>query len=168
MNHLPLQLINLKGAYYGVDPHLIMAIIQKESGGNTWATRYEPGSEKWVTDDYQIICHGLRITPQTERQAQMHSWGLGQVMGFTARKIGFKGHLASLCDREIGINYTCLILNDIKKRYKDLEEIISSYNQGSPKREKPTKPNEKGELLNQSNYVDPVLAFIEQLRSNQI
>lgn len=81
----------------GVDTALACAVVEQESGWDTWAMRYEPAFFlKYVASQVNLS--------DTERQARSTSWGLFQVMGQVAREQGFKPKfLSSLCDPELGV-----------------------------------------------------------------
>jgi soluble lytic murein transglycosylase-like protein len=81
----------------GVDPALACAVVEQESGFNTWAMRYEPAFF------VRYVAPILNLS-DTERQARATSWGLFQVMGQVARERGFtQKFLSSLCDPDFGI-----------------------------------------------------------------
>lgn len=84
---------------HGLDPVLVQAVVEQESGWNPWAIRYEPAF-------YARYVKPLGL-PETESQARSFSWGLMQIMGDVARENGFKGDLASLCDPVNGLEFGC-------------------------------------------------------------
>lgn len=140
---------------HGLPPELVRAIVQVESDGNPWATRYEPG----FFDRY-IKAAAIRPIPPcsllTERQLRAMSFGLMQIMGETARWIGFDGpFLTALCDPEIGLEYGCRYLSRLVKTYLDKDgwnAVIAAYNAGSPRKDR------SGAFVNQK-YVDKVMAL---------
>lgn len=73
-----------------------------------------------------------------------------QIMGIVARELGYDGSLSFLLLPEIGLMYGCLNLVKISQKYQDQEEIIATYNAGSPRR------TPDGRFVNQL-YVDKVL-----------
>jgi soluble lytic murein transglycosylase-like protein len=85
---------------YALDPALVCAIIEQESGWNTYAIRYEPA----FYAHYVMPQRGLTAT---EAYARAFSWGLMQCMGEVVREEGFHGDLPSLCDPTTGINAGC-------------------------------------------------------------
>jgi soluble lytic murein transglycosylase-like protein len=139
----------------GLDENLVTAITRVESSATNWACRYEPGWRHF----YQVQDFAVKLgqTFDTERMQQATSWGPMQVMGAVARELGFKQHLSMLAVPEIGVRYGCLKLQQLQKRYKTEEEVISSYNQGSPIKD-PT-----GKLRNHL-YVAKVQAELKKLR----
>jgi hypothetical protein len=137
----------------GLDTNLLTAIIQVESSFNPWAMRFEPASRTLVTPSQ--FAKLLGITTATEETAQKSSWGLGQVMGSTARWLGFHGSIPQLCDPETGIYWACEYFQKNCLKNKGLSAQIASYNAGSVRR------NQDGTIMNQA-YVDRVLGVYER------
>lgn len=133
-----------------LDSKLICALIETESSFNTYAMRYEPESMTAVS--VSAIAKQNRITEATEQQCQKFSWGLGQVLGSTARWLGYKDPLPALCDPKQGIYWCCEAFQKLGNRYSSMEEKIAAYNAGSARRKK------DGTFVNQS-YVDKVLNY---------
>ena len=158
-NQLPKDLVYHTAAQFGLDPLLVAAIVQQESGGNPWMTRYESTTDHYVVNlgMYRDYASKLGISQQTEYEAEKHSWGLMQVMGFVARELGYDGLLTRILIPSIGINLGCLKLQQLFQKYGDVEKVISSYNQGSPRR------TAGGMFFNQKSYVDPVFALYREL-----
>jgi soluble lytic murein transglycosylase-like protein len=107
---VPLQLVQLARRAAGatsLDPALVCAVIEQESGLNPWAMRYEPAFfAKYVANLYT----NNKITA-SEAYARGFSWGLMQVMGQVAREMGFDGaFLSALCDPEQGLSTGCKVL----------------------------------------------------------
>jgi soluble lytic murein transglycosylase-like protein len=106
----PSQLVALArkaAAAQSLDPALVCAVIEQESGWNPWAMRYEPAFfSKYVAGLYT----NNKITA-TEAYARGFSWGLMQVMGQVAREFGFDAlFLSALCDPEQGLAVGCKVL----------------------------------------------------------
>jgi soluble lytic murein transglycosylase-like protein len=106
----PSQLVTLTrrfAAAQSLDPALVCAVIEQESGWNPWAMRYEPAFfAKYVANLYT----NNKITA-SEAYARGFSWGLMQVMGQVAREMGFDGaFLSALCDPEQGLSTGCKVL----------------------------------------------------------
>lgn len=141
---------------FGFEYELIMAFIHVESGGNSYAMRYEP-HYKWVVRP-EKFCIDLNITYETEMLCQKSSWGLMQVMGAVPREYGFKGHITQLVEPQIGLMWGLTHLQRLKKRFPELNDHIAAYNAGSPRKDK------TGKYYNQS-YVDKVLAKYSSLKN---
>jgi soluble lytic murein transglycosylase-like protein len=92
-------------AKHDLDEALVCALCEHESEGwNTWAVRYEPA----FFAKYVAPLYGANKISATEAYARGFSYGLGQVMGQTAREFGFDGKfLTELCDPAVGIEYAC-------------------------------------------------------------
>src|ERR1700675_1425395 len=91
----------------GLEPALVCAVVEQESGWNPWAMRYEPAFfAKYVAPLYTNNKVGA-----TEAYARGISWGLMQVMGQTAREKGASSlYLSTLCDPAVGLAVGCRIL----------------------------------------------------------
>jgi soluble lytic murein transglycosylase-like protein len=90
-----------------LDPGLVCAVVEQESGWNPWAMRYEPAFfTKYVASLYT----NNKVTA-SEAYARGFSWGLMQVMGQVAREAGFDAlFLSALCDPEQGLAVGCKVL----------------------------------------------------------
>ena len=124
---------------------LVYAICQVESSLNPSAVRHEP-RYRWLVGDNETMS-------PIERQDQMTSWGLMQVMGAVARELGHTGPLSDLLDPPTGLFYGCLHLRRFRAKYDIWPDVIAAYNAGSPRR----VAGQIGPYVNQS-YVDKVLA----------
>ena len=139
-------------------PHeMVLAIVQVESGWDSFRVRYEPG---WRYGTYFAREHADRngITSDTEDILQRFSWGLMQIMGAVAREIGYNGHLTALCDPILGTRYGCKKLRQCYEKYADETAAIAAYNAGSAQK------TQGGMYVNQ-RYVDRVYAAMLPLRS---
>lgn len=136
---------------YEIDAGLILAIILTESSGNSWAIRYEP---EWrFFNEPAHWASTLKISPETEQHLQMFSWGLMQIMGATARDMGFTKELQKLCAPNLGIEYGCKYLRRQLLRYSGQTiSAIAAYNAGSAIR----SDVDKTKYVNQV-YVDKVM-----------
>lgn len=136
---------------HGLDPALVAAIVEIESGGNQHAIRYEPGY-RWLWPRGFPPKNYLPCTPETEECAQKMSWGLMQIMGAVAREHGFRGSfLSEMTTPPIGLDYGCRLLAYLIQKYGDERRAVSAYNAG-----RPTSSNFE-------NYVLPVLRARERL-----
>lgn len=134
---------------------LLDAIVATESSYDRYAMRYEP------TYSSHVLAEGFarenNITIETERQLHKFSFGLCQIMGGTARSLGFKGPLTQLLDPETNLTMACSYISMLTNRYpNDVRDVISGYNAGTP------KMYVNGKYRNQA-YVDKVLNFIKVL-----
>lgn len=138
-----------------LDPLLVAAIAWQESGCNPWAFRFESGFQaRYILPMSIDKIHAQsplmkkRGTPseRSERTALATSFGAMQIIGQTARELGFRGQfLTELCGEE-GIVYGVCHFANCKDRYKgNIEEAISAYNAGT------ATPR------NHADYVVPVL-----------
>lgn len=87
---------------HGLQPELVCAVCEQESGWNNWAIRFEPAFKAKYVDP-------LGLSP-TEGTARSFSWGLMQLMGEVARELGYKDNLAKLCDPATGLEWGCRLL----------------------------------------------------------
>jgi len=79
----------------GVDGALVCAVVEKESSWETWAIRYEPAFRARYVAPLEL--------PPTAEIARSMSWGLMQLMGQSARELGFNGPLPQICDPATGL-----------------------------------------------------------------
>jgi soluble lytic murein transglycosylase-like protein len=124
-----LALAHKAAAAQSLDPALVCAVVEQESGWNTWAMRYEPAFfTKYVAPLYT----NNKITA-TEAWARGFSWGLMQVMGQVARESGFDASfLSALCDPENGLAIGCKVLRKKLEAVRgDIPQALQSWNGGS-------------------------------------
>lgn len=97
-----ISLVRGIAASRGVSPQLMCAVIEQESSWDPWAIRYEPAfMTKYVAPQYTAGKFSA-----TEAYARAMSWGLAQIMGATARELGYAGvSLAELCDPKVGADW---------------------------------------------------------------
>ena len=94
------------GVAHDLEPALVCAVIEQESGWNPWAVRYEPG----FLSRYVAPLYTAGKLSATEAYTRAMSWGLMQVMGQVAREHGFAdASLASLCDPAVGLEVGCRV-----------------------------------------------------------
>ncbi|GAB6037135.1 transglycosylase SLT domain-containing protein [Fundidesulfovibrio butyratiphilus] len=120
---------------YGLPPDLVAAVVRVESGGNPLAFRFESAFLKRYVLPNASVKAKAPCSLETERQARAMSWGLMQVMGETARGLGFDGpYLSALTDPATGLDYGCRLLARLKARYLSRHGwagIVAAYNAGS-------------------------------------
>ena len=146
-------LIEKTAAAYHLPVQLVAAMAGVESGGDACACRFEPAFlERYVRPDQSVRARGA-CSLETERQALATSWGLMQVMGATARGLGFNGpFLSALTDPATGLEYGCRLLARLRDRhYAKLgwPGVVAAYNAGSP------RLTTAGRYVNQE-YVDRI------------
>lgn len=136
-------------AAHGLDPWLVLALVQVESRGEPFAYNPEP-HYRWFWDvrDMRpfrpVTSVELRAKyppadfpclagdPDQEWWGQQASWGLMQVMGAVARERGFREpYLPALCDVEANLTIGCdhfrrLLLG----ASGEVEQAIGGYNAG--------------------------------------
>lgn len=144
---------------YNLNPELVGAIILVESGGCRNAMRFEPHWDYMF--EVEKFSKLLGCTEETEIFGQSTSWGYMQVMGTVARELGFKSWFPELCVGYTNIYYGTKKLNDLCGKYKNVEDVISSYNAGSV-----TKDLESKKYKNQL-YVDRVLDYYYKLKGGK-
>jgi soluble lytic murein transglycosylase-like protein len=109
-NNVPSQLLALArkiATAQSLDPALVCAVVEQESGWNPWAIRYEPA---FFTRYVASLYTNNKISA-SEAYARGFSWGLMQVMGQVARETGFDApFLSTLCDPEQGLAVGCKVL----------------------------------------------------------
>lgn len=96
-----MQLAAKWAAKYALDPCIVAAVCEQESGWNPFAVRWEPAFfQKY------IVPQGLPNA--TEAHTRAMSFGLMQVMGEVARELGFEGKfLTQLCDPDTALDLGC-------------------------------------------------------------
>lgn len=109
-----------------LDPALVKAIIEQESGWNIYASRFEPSFYKrYVSKQYPSY--------NTESVARSTSFGLLQLMGEVARELSFSDiQLSDLFDPRINLKYGCLHLaSKLKAAKGDVTKALLLWNGGS-------------------------------------
>jgi soluble lytic murein transglycosylase-like protein len=92
---------------HSLDPAIVCAVVEQESGWNPWAMRYEPA----FFSKYVAPLYTNNKIAATEAYSRGFSWGLMQVMGQVAREFGFDAlFLSSLCEPEQGLAIGCKVL----------------------------------------------------------
>jgi len=134
---------------------LVGAVVRQESFGDHFAARYE--SHYRYTVDTARFAKLNRISEKTELEHQKTSWGLLQIMGGTARDIGYKGALVGLTVPEVGLYWGAKFLKRLVDKYDHLDDAIAAYNAGSPRKDA------NGKYVNQY-YVDSVRKWMSDLQ----
>ncbi len=123
------QLATALAEKHHLDPALVKAVCHWESKNwNPWAMRYEP-------EFYDTYISPMKGIGATEMRARATSYGLMQVMGETARELGFKGEfLTELCDPQVGIEWGCVDLaREMDRANGNVRQALLGYNGGSDK-----------------------------------
>lgn len=143
------KIIEEHAKLFDLDANLIKAIIKIESNFDTFALRYEKNFRYLVNP--QRFAIRFNVTTETETALQRFSYGLMQIMGAVAREHNFPNRLMELLDPINNIMYGCMHLAKFKKKYPEMSDYVSSYNQGSPRK------TTTGLYVNQ-DYVKKVMA----------
>ncbi len=123
-NDARLALAKKYASKYGLDPLIVCAVIEQESGWNCWAMRFEPAFLVRYIEP-------LTLGNPTEEQARATSFGLMQTMGQVAREKGFQGKfLTELCDPDVGVDIGCRKLQSCFLAHSDPEASLLAYNGG--------------------------------------
>lgn len=152
-----LKIIEAEANAQGIEPALLKAICSVESSFNPWAMRFE----KNYIYLYEVRDHAKKhgVTTDTESAFQKFSLGLGQVMFAVCREYGYSEPFPLLAaDFKLSLHYAAKHLKKFLSRYKTLEDAISSYNQGSPRKV-------DGVFYKNQTYVDKVLAQLSKHRA---
>lgn len=150
--------IEIVAKMHELDPILVASIIAVESGFMPFTARYEEGF-KYIRADYRDLARISRVTDETEKTLEKMSIGLMQIMGATARDLGFRGNLAKLFDWQTNLTWGCSYLAKLHKRHTNPESVISAYNAGTPRKI-------GGKFTNQE-YVDRVLIKYRELKEKK-
>jgi soluble lytic murein transglycosylase-like protein len=113
---------------FKLDPALVCAICEQESGWNPWAIRYEP---LFMTKYVAPLYTNNKISA-TEAYTRSFSWGLMQVMGQVAREQGVTvPFLSQLCDPEAGLSIGCQVFSHkLEKAGGDVHLALQAWNGG--------------------------------------
>jgi len=118
---------------YGLDWKLVYAILMQESMENEKAVRFEKEFFKRYLDKLDL--------PMMEKLKRSFSYGLMQIMGQTAREIGFQDDFEYLFNPETNIRWACKYLKKLFDELKSEMLVISAYNCGISKPKQGIIPN---------------------------
>lgn len=140
-----------------VPPELVLAIIEIESGGDPYAAKINP------TYPYTMMQakRPAGCSVDVERMFQKTAWGLMQVMGATARGLGFDGWLSELVVPETNVRLGIEFLGRKMSQYFErdgIEGVVAAYNGGAPRR----RPD--GKFVNQT-YVDRAMGAAKRFEA---
>lgn len=132
----------------GLDPVLVAAVVEQESGWRPEATRYEE-HYRWLV----VPAEGCGLEDSAaELRGQRTSWGLLQIMGANARSLGLSGPFEALLRPGLGLEYGCRYLaQQLRREGGNVRRALSRYNSGSPASEAGLR------------YADQVLARMARL-----
>jgi soluble lytic murein transglycosylase-like protein len=112
-------------AKHGLDPAIVAAVCEQESGWSPWAVRFEVGFL------HNYVKPANPVSPTTMELMKATSFGLMQVMGLVAMELGWRGYfLTELCDPDIGVDYGCRKLQKCFATHGDPEPSLRAYNGG--------------------------------------
>jgi len=151
---LPIDLIYRISSAYGLDFVLVCSIVMQESGGSSDAARYEKHYKYLENPKMYAKMH--KISEDTEVILQKTSFSLTQIMGGTARWMGYKGPLNHLFKPSLNLEWGCTYLKYLRERHSSTMDVIAAYNAGS------VRKDSNGRYVNQE-YVDSVMAHYRQL-----
>lgn len=138
-----------------INPRLLSAIIEVESGWNPAAMHLETNYR--YLRNVANFAHKTHVTVETERYLQRMAFGLCQIVGGTARAIGYEGPLAKLLDPAVNIHWGAIYLGGLRERYPANERAqAAAYNAGSAW-------VKKGRYINQP-YVDMVMGAMQRTK----
>jgi hypothetical protein len=139
---------------------LVLAVIQVESGGDTYAWNPEPKyrylwdvrnkrpfrpltRDEILSEVPPFDFYALKGDKDQEYWAQQASWGLMQVMGAVAREHGFLGpYLTELTDPETGLEFGCAHLaSQYEWANRDVTKTLAAYNGGHSGNSRPPYRN---------------------------
>jgi soluble lytic murein transglycosylase-like protein len=155
--------IEIAAAAHGLDPDLVEALVEQESGGWASAFRHEP--DFWS----KYLAKNPAYRDRNPREVSA-SYGLMQTMYPVAVEHGFTGQPWELFDPEVSLEYGCRVLATLmvwaKGRYTGLaagerasvrRSALAAFNGGRGG----NGPN--GPLRNRA-YADAVLARYDRIR----
>lgn len=119
----------------GISPQLLCAVIHQESGGNSFAVRYEPAFlKKYLETKTRKNIGGYvpsRCSWETEVHCRSTSYGLTQIMGQVARERGFEGEfLTELLDPVTNLKWGSEFLQMLLHKYETTEKALLRWNGG--------------------------------------
>ena len=132
------EIIKKNADEHRLSPDLLAALIWQESKGNRWAARHEPGFlARYLRHLSYDQLPGLKpddsyCNEATERILRATSLGLTQIMGETARELGFnRPCLLELLTDELNVEYGAKYLSRcIKNSSGNVANGLRRYNGG--------------------------------------
>lgn len=112
-------------AKHSLDPYIVCAVCEQESGWNPYAVRFENG---FLRDYVKPVNPS---SPSTLEVTKAMSFGLMQIMGLTAIEFGWSGlFLSDLCDPDRGLDFGCRKLAKCFQDCNAPEFALLRYNGG--------------------------------------
>jgi soluble lytic murein transglycosylase-like protein len=150
---------------YNLDPDLVEAIVSKESDGQWFARRFEPGF-------YAKYLARNPLYDHRDPHEVSSSYGLMQVMFTTAIEIGFAGQPWELFDPaialDLGCNYLMRLIVRASSKWRGprdavaddtiLRSALAAYNGGGTGNEPDNLPDKNHE------YADDVIARRDRIK----
>lgn len=143
---------------FQVDPKVIAAMIQTESEWRRLAFRHEENFS--YVFKVQEFARALKCSEDLELVLQRSSFGYMQIMGGTARWLGFTRSLEKLFEPAVNLEYGIKYYLHHAKRYSDVKDIVAAYNSGAAKKDK------DGVYVNEMAR-NHVRKFVENLKKEQ-
>ena len=151
---LPLSLIDDTAKELKLDKNILAAMVMAESHGAPCAKAYE-NDYKWLFFPRENA-KKCNITYERELKDQKTSWGTLQVLGATARELGYTGLLNDLCkDEKTAMRFGAMFLKKQLERYGNYHDAVAAYNAGSVIK--------KGGMYVNKKHVDKVFSFYREL-----
>lgn len=139
---------------FGIDPKLVTAIVGIESSFDPRISKFEPG----VKPERAALFTGfLHVDQETEENGQRVSYGLMQILGLTARNLGFSKHFIELYEPDTNLFWGCKLLQQLTRRFEEEDEVIAAYNDGNARR------TQDGTFVVQG-YVDKVKNYRRKMK----
>jgi hypothetical protein len=151
-----LPIVKQKAEKYNLNPALVLAVIETESQGHKWASRYEPNFyKKYLAGKTLRQLPGKYPTDvdvAEEYEARASSLGVMQVMGQSAREVGYEGYFEAFLDPEVNIEYGCKLLSlKLKRANGVVRQGLLYWNGGGD-----------------SKYPDRVFRNLEKLEASEL
>lgn len=127
-----LPIIRVQASSFDLPPELVRAMVAQES-------TFQPYRNRFEQDFYDSYIKGKKLdfVPPlclkiTEALGRATSWGLFQIMGATARELGFRGWFPELCQLEVGLEWGCRYLASLRRRFghEGWAVVVRAYNGG--------------------------------------
>ena len=138
------ELVVTMAGSYQLPVVIVRAMVEHESvGGIPAAMRFEPDFYKRYLEGKTPDFRPDGSSWDTERIGRAISWGLMQVMGETARVVGFRGWFGELLTPAVGLEWGCRYLRRLADRYLadgGWPTVMRAYNGGPGKRHQMDSP----------------------------